>query len=147
MKQVRLACILLSLALLGGLVYAKTNWVWQGEDDRADVYIDSTNLSDSPEWVKVWTLLSFKQIQRGGWLSEKRLFMFSCKEESLEWQQSMFYAGHMGEGNFMQARSLSAYGVNDLRLLELDPRTKDKDAFLKANPEGRYIETFKRLCK
>ena len=142
----RISMLLLLLPLCGQ-AFARNNWIWQGEDERADIYIDSTNLSDSAEWVKVWTLLSFKHVQRGGWLSERRLFMFSCKDQSLEWQQSMFYEGYMGEGRFLQARSLSVYGVNDMRLLELDPRTKDKEAFLKAVPEGLFIDTFKRLCK
>lgn len=139
-------CLLLFLLPAAVTSEAKTAWVLLGETPRAEVYINAADVYRPPYYVKAWTLLSFKSRQRGGWLSEKRLFMFSCKDQTLEWQQSMYYSEPMGEGQFLHARTLTKYGVGDLRLVELDPSTKDKRIYKEAVPESNFIASFKSLC-
>lgn len=139
-------CILLALSAIAMPSMAKVNWLWLGENARAEIFVDTYGVTRPGAYVKVWTLLSFKSRQRGGWLSEKRLFLFSCKDQSLEWQQSMYYGGPMGEGEFVHARTLTKYGVGDLSLVELDPSTKDKSKYREAVPESGFIAAFKSLC-
>lgn len=143
MKRLRL---FLCMALAAAVADAKTAWVLLGDTARAEVYINAADVYRPPYYVKAWTMLSYKNRQRGGWLSEKRLFMFSCKDQTLEWQQSMYYAEPMGEGAFLHARTLTKYGVGDLRLVELDPSTKDKRLYKEAVPESNFIASFKSLC-
>lgn len=138
--------VLLCLLLACGVCMAKNGWVLLGDTPRAEVYIDTYDIYRPPHYVKAWTLLSYKSRQRGGWLSEKRLFMFSCKEQTLEWMQSVYYADSMGEGEFLHARSLTKYGVGDLRLVELDPSTKDPKIYKEAVPESYFLASFKSLC-
>lgn len=137
-----LVCALLACAP----AIATNSWLLLGETPRAEVYVNGYDVYRPPSYVKVWTLLSYKSRQRGGWLSEKRLFMFSCKDNTLEWQQSMYYAETMGDGEFLHARTLTKYGVGDLRLVELDPSTKDPKVYKEAVPESNFIAAFKSLC-
>ncbi|WP_194720765.1 surface-adhesin E family protein [Noviherbaspirillum malthae] len=137
------AMLLLSAAAVSE---ARSNWIRLGEDARAEIFIDSASIERPPGYVKAWTMLSFKGRQRGGWRSERRMFMFSCKDRTLEWQQSMYMAEPMGEGEFVHARSLNRYGVGDLRLVELDPSTKDKSVYKEAVPESEFLSVFKDLC-
>jgi hypothetical protein len=58
----------------------------------------------------------------------------------------MYMAEPMGEGEFVHARSLNRYGVGDLRLVELDPSTKDKSVYKEAVPESEFLSVFKDLC-
>lgn len=125
---------------------AKVNWIRLGENARAEIFIDNPSIERPPGYVKAWTMLSFKSKQRGGWRSERRMFMFSCKDRTLEWQQSMYQAEPMGEGEFLHSRSLNRYGVGDLRLVELDPSTKDERLYKDAVPESEFISVFKGLC-
>ena len=143
MKRLSVLLLLLSVA---APALAATNWVWLGEEPRAEVFVDNAGVTRPHAYVKVWTMLSFKARQRGGWLSEKRLFMFSCKDQTLDWQQSMYYAAPMGEGELLHVRTLTKYGVGDLRLVELDPSTKDQRIYREAVPESAFIAAFKSLC-
>lgn len=145
LKKAR-ACVAIVLAGLSSLAVAKVNWLRLGEDLRAEIFIETANLERPPSYVKAWTLLNYKSRQRGGWVSEKRLFMFSCKDHTLQWQQSMYYAEPMGEGEFLHVRTLNRYGVGDLRLVELDPSTKDKAVYKTAVPESAFVPVFKSLC-
>jgi hypothetical protein len=142
----RRLCLLSCLLAIPLVSNAKTAWVLLGDSPHAEVYINAADVYRPPNYVKAWTMLSFKTRQRGGWLSEKRLFMFSCKDQTLEWQQSMYYAEPMGGGEFLHARTLTKYGVGDLRLVELDPSTKDKRIYKDAVPESNFIASFKSLC-
>ena len=139
-------CILLAFMGIAAPSAAKVNWLWLGEDARAEIFVDTHGVERSGAYVKVWTMLSFKARQRGGWVSEKRLFLFSCKDQSLEWQQSMYYGGPMGEEEFVHARTLTKYGIGDLSLVDLDPSTKDKKKYKDAVPESNFIAAFKSLC-
>lgn len=140
-------CFLICLLLCSAMpAHAKVNWVWLGEDARAHVYLDNANVARPPAYVKMWTMLTFKARQRGGWVSEKRLFMFSCKDQTLDWQQSMYYSEPMGEGEILLARTLTKSGVGDLRLVELDPSTKDPKVYRDAVPESRFVAAFKSMC-
>lgn len=138
--------VLLVLLHIAAPSLARANWVLLGENERAEVYIDNAGIVRPPAYVKAWTMLSFKSRQRGGWLSEKRLFMFSCKDQSLDWQQSMYYSDRMGEGDLVHVRTLTRYGVGDLRLAELDPSTKDMNTYKDAVPESRFVTAFRSLC-
>lgn len=138
--------ILIALLFASLPCTAKVNWVWLGVTERAEVYVDNADVTRPPGYVKLWTMLSFKSQERGGWLSEKRLFMFSCKDLVLDWQQSMYYADRMGEGDLLHVRTLTKYGVGDLRLIELDPSTKDPKVYAQAVPESRFLPALKSLC-
>lgn len=124
---------------------ARVNWVLLGENERAEIYIDNAGVVRPLAHVKAWTMLSFKSRQRDGWLSEKRLFMFSCKDQSLDWQQSLYYSDRMGEGDLVQVRTFTKYG-GGLGRVELDPRTKDMNIYKDAVPESRFLATFRSLC-
>ncbi len=145
-KAVAGACLAVILVGIAPVSVARNNWLRLGDNARAEIYVDSTNVERPPLYVKFWSMLNYKQRQRGGWLSEKRLFMYSCKEHALEWQQSMYYATPMADGEFIQARTLNRYGLDDPRLGELDPSTKDKRKYKDAVPEAAFNSVFDRLC-
>jgi hypothetical protein len=150
MKSMRCLSVRLSV-LCASLLFclpasARYNWMLLGENNRAEIYIDTFNVVRPAFHVKAWTLLSYKSRQRGGWISERRLFLFSCKDQTLEWQQSMYYAEAMGEGELVLARTLTKYGVTDLAFGQFDPNTKDKKIYRDAVPESNFTAVFKSLC-
>lgn len=139
------AAFLLLLGMTECFAFAK--WLRMGEDTRAEVYIDLNNIQQPPAFVKAWTMLSFKAPQRGGWSSERRLFVYSCKDQKLEWLQSQYYDDRLGDGQFMGARTHNQYGVSGLVLGELDPSTtSDKKNYMEAVPEAKYLFVFKQFC-
>lgn len=140
--------VLVAGAILAAAIpaFARVNWVWMGESTRAAIYVNNADVARPPNYVKVWTLLSYKSRQRGGWRSEKRLFMFSCRDQSLDWQQSMYYAEPMGEGDLLNVRTLTQYRLGDLKLIELDPSTKDPGIYRDAVPESQFAAALKSLC-
>ncbi|MFI4939389.1 MAG: surface-adhesin E family protein [Burkholderiales bacterium] len=126
---------------------AKVTWVRLGEDARVEIFIDSHNIARPPDYVKFWTLLQYKSGQPGGWRSEKRLFVFSCKNHWLEWQQSMYYFSPHGEGELLDVRTLNKYGIGKLLPRELDPSTgRDESNYKDAVPESAFISVFNSLC-
>jgi hypothetical protein len=141
-----IAVLLLAAVSASASASATTNWVWLGDKEGASIYIDAASVTHVPAYVKLWTMLSYKSEQRGGWRSQKRLFLFSCKNQTLEWEQSMYFAGSMGEGDFVNTRARSRFGLEDLKLGELDPSTTDPKLYSKAVPESNFIASFKSLC-
>jgi hypothetical protein len=138
-----------AVLLLLGIVecHAFAKWLRLGEDARAEVYIDLNNIQQPSSHVKAWTLLSFKSPQRGGWSSERRLFVYSCKDQKLEWLQSQYYDDRLGDGLFMGARTFNRFGVSGLTLGELDPSTtSDKANYQEAVPESKFLFVFKQFC-
>jgi len=125
---------------------AGANWVWLGEDAQAEIYLDSAGLERMPGFVKAWTLLSFKTRHSGGWLSEKRLLLFSCKDRSFAWLQSMYYDDRMSDGAFLQARTLNRYGTKEWRSFAPGRRARDAETEPEAVPETRFAGAFTSLC-
>jgi hypothetical protein len=126
---------------------AAPNWLRVGKSPRAEVYVDTHSVERPFEHVKFWTLLQFKTRQSGGWISERRLFLFSCKTRSLEWQQSMYYAEAMGDGELLDVRTLNKYGNDDLVAKEFEPSTNEGSINYKAAvPESAFLDVFKSMC-
>lgn len=143
MTRLLMLCALIAFT---GPSRAQSHWLQLGANDRADIYIDAVYTVQSPTYIKAWTLLSFNEATDDGWRSEKRLFLYSCKEKSLEWQQSIFYSEPMGEGEFVNVRSLSKQDDAPLATPELDPATKDERFYRDAVPESAFINTFSSFC-
>ncbi|HJW55481.1 MAG TPA: surface-adhesin E family protein [Burkholderiaceae bacterium] len=125
-----------TLLALAGSAMARPNWLLIGSDGGVDLYIDEASIERPAGHVKAWTMLSFDKRQKGGSLSEQRLFLFSCKDQMLEWQQSIHYAEPLGEGEFVQARSR-------LRAVAAERDASHGAAVL---PEANFLHIFNSLC-
>jgi hypothetical protein len=135
------------LLLIAATTSATPNWLRVGKSPRAEVYVDTQSVERPFEHLKFWTLLQYKARQSGGWISERRLFLFSCKTHSLEWQQSMYYAESMGDGELLDVRTLSKYGNDDLAAKEFDPSTSEgKSNYKEAVPESTFVDVFHSMC-
>ena len=143
MKRLLLLCTLFACIVPS---HAQSHWLRLGEDSRAEIYIDAVHTVQSPTFIKAWTLLSFNEATDGGWRSEKRLFLYSCKEKSLEWQQSIFYSGPMGEGEFVDVRSLSKHAGAAPAGPVVGAAAKEDWSYTEAVPEAAFIDIFKSFC-
>jgi hypothetical protein len=140
----KLPLLLLFVAVVAG---AASNWLRVGKSPRAEVYVDTLSVERPFEHLKFWTLLQYKARQSGGWISERRLFLFSCKSHSLEWQQSMYYADSMGDGELLDVHTLNKYGNDDLVAREFDPSTSEgKSNYKEAVPESAFVDVFQSMC-
>lgn len=143
MKRLLLLCVLIACI---GPSRAQSHWLRLGENAGAEIYIDAVHTVRSPAYIKAWTLLSFDEATNDGWRSEKRLLLYSCKDKSLEWQQSIYYSGPMGEGEFVKVRALSKYDEVTPADAALDPATGNRRPYGEAVPEAAFIDTFKSFC-
>lgn len=130
MRQHIYRAILTAALLPPGPVQATGHWLLLAEHEKGDIFIDAVHTVPSPVVVKAWTLLSFRSVQERGALSEKRLLLYFCSNGSLEWQQSIYYAGPMAEGEILGSEVLS----------KLNPQGK------RPWPEETLKDIFRRLC-
>lgn len=138
--------LLYSLSVCIAPSHAQGHWLRLGEDATAEIYIDAVHTVQSPTYIKAWTLLSFNNATDGGWRSEKRLLLYSCKDKSLAWQQSIFYSGPMGEGEFVDVRSLSKHASAGPAKPASAAASNDRRSLSEAVPEAAFIDTFRSLC-
>lgn len=129
------SAVLLASALLPvPAVQAQGHWLLLGENEHAEIFIDTVNTVPSPTWVRMWTLLAFKAEQPNGALSEKRLLLYSCKDKRIEWQQSIFYSGSTADGDTIDTKTLPRRS---------EPAPAGNSA---AVPEGQFKAVFNKLC-
>jgi hypothetical protein len=131
----RLASWLLATLVLPASA-APPAWLKLGESGADEIYIDTANLENPAGYVKVWTMLSYKRPRSGGAASERRLFLYSCREQTLQWQQSMYYAGPLGEGDLLDVRAWTGNA----------PGTQDQGRLPDAVPENGFAQVFRKLC-
>lgn len=139
----------LGLALTATTAHAsRDRWLQLGGSAQGRVSIDTANIERTPRHLKFWTLLTYAKPQPGGVRAEKRLFLYACKEKSLQWQQSITYPDPLGEEALLQVYTRSRDGSESLLQKVLDRSTNGQlDRQKTPLPEEEFVAVFSRLCQ